>query len=250
MKRFFGVVGILLVLVVLGNSFGLSAAMAANVEVYDASGSRVGGYSTIQEGINACPTGGKVSVSSGTYNEAIYINKRIALVGVGMPVIDASVLGTNTSTSTVTFDGLETADASISGFKITGAKGANGINCKVISGPSITDNIITGNKVNGINCSSSYPIISNNTITGNGNYGINCFSSSPAITNNTITGSSYGISCSNSSPIISNNTITGNKGHSGIYCSSNSYPTISNNRILENGDGISAPTPPPNKLLY
>ncbi|MBI4753220.1 hypothetical protein HY793_02455 [Candidatus Desantisbacteria bacterium] len=50
--------------------------------------------------------------------EAIYIDKQIALVGVGMPVIDASLLGNNTSTATVTFNGLETAEASIVGVKI------------------------------------------------------------------------------------------------------------------------------------
>ncbi|PIP39510.1 MAG: hypothetical protein CO170_04080 [candidate division SR1 bacterium CG_4_9_14_3_um_filter_40_9] len=99
MKRVLGVVGVLMGLVVWGNGF----AMAANVDVRNASGSFIGGYATIQAGINACPSGGVVSVSAGTYMEAIYIDKQIALVGVGMPVIDASNLGTNTSTATVTF---------------------------------------------------------------------------------------------------------------------------------------------------
>ncbi|MBI4680340.1 MAG: hypothetical protein HY753_03815, partial [Nitrospirae bacterium] len=67
----------------------------------NASGGFVGGYDSIQAGINACPAGGKVSVSAGTYMEAIYIDRQIALVGVGMTVIDASGLGTNTSTATV-----------------------------------------------------------------------------------------------------------------------------------------------------
>jgi parallel beta-helix repeat protein len=81
-----------------------------------------------------------------------------------MPVIDASNLGTNTSTATVTFDGLDTAEASISGFKITGAKCGDGIKCKICANPRITENVITGNKGAGIYCSSSYPVISNNTI--------------------------------------------------------------------------------------
>ncbi|MBI4777436.1 hypothetical protein HY792_00710 [Candidatus Desantisbacteria bacterium] len=93
MKRFLYVVGVLMVLGVLGNGFGLTCAMAANVSVSNASGGSIGGYATIQEGINACPAGGKVSVSAGTYMEAIYIDRQIALVGVGMPVIDASGLG-------------------------------------------------------------------------------------------------------------------------------------------------------------
>ncbi|MBI4777425.1 hypothetical protein HY792_00655 [Candidatus Desantisbacteria bacterium] len=39
--------------------------------------------------------------------EAIYIDRQIAWVGVGMSVIDASSLGINTSTVTVTFNGIE-----------------------------------------------------------------------------------------------------------------------------------------------
>ncbi|MBI4777440.1 right-handed parallel beta-helix repeat-containing protein [Candidatus Desantisbacteria bacterium] len=231
MKRLLYVVGVLMVLGV-----GWVGSAMAGVTVYNASGSSVGNYSTIQEGINACPAGGKVSVSAGTYMESIYIDRQIALVGVGMPVIDASGLGTNTSTATVTFNGLETAEASISGFKITGNKGGNGINCKICANPRITDNVIMGNKGSGINCVSSFPVISNNTITGN-NYGILCSSSSPDISNNKITGNSnYGIFCSSSYPVINNNKITGNSS-SGIYCS-NSSPTISNNTIAENGNGI------------
>ncbi|MBI4777427.1 hypothetical protein HY792_00665 [Candidatus Desantisbacteria bacterium] len=70
-----------MVLGVGGNGFVLAAAMAPTVEVSDASGDLIGGYYTIQEGINACSNGGKVSVSAGTYMEAIYIDMQIALVG-------------------------------------------------------------------------------------------------------------------------------------------------------------------------
>ena len=74
-------------------------------------------FTTIQAGVNACPVGGTVSVSAGTYNEAVYVNKGIALVGIGTPTIDPP------SGNGVTFDGNATNNASISGFIITGATG-------------------------------------------------------------------------------------------------------------------------------
>ncbi|MEK7814272.1 MAG: right-handed parallel beta-helix repeat-containing protein, partial [Candidatus Desantisbacteria bacterium] len=193
-------------------------------------------FSTIQAGVDACPVGGTVSVSAGTYCERVYVNKGIALVGIGTPIIDSAGLG---STNTVTFDGIETADASISGFKIVGTKTGSsaGICCKIGSSPTIRNNTITGS-VDGISCSAAdFSIITNNTITGNSN-GISCSNSFPTISNNTITGnSSYGIYCSNSSPTITNNTITGN--NHGIYCNSSSSPAISNNMITgNNSDGI------------
>ncbi|MBI4777433.1 hypothetical protein HY792_00695 [Candidatus Desantisbacteria bacterium] len=50
MKRIFWMVGVLMVLEVLGNGFGLTCAMAANVSVSNASGGFVGGYDSIQAG--------------------------------------------------------------------------------------------------------------------------------------------------------------------------------------------------------
>ncbi|MFH1096945.1 MAG: hypothetical protein V1749_05555 [Candidatus Desantisbacteria bacterium] len=78
MKRFLGIVGVLMGLVV-----GWNGLAVAGVSVYNAAGSSVGNYATIQAGVDACPAGGKVSVSAGTYMETVYVNKGIALVGVG-----------------------------------------------------------------------------------------------------------------------------------------------------------------------
>ncbi|MEW6609006.1 MAG: lectin like domain-containing protein, partial [bacterium] len=141
------------------------------IEVYDTSGEFVGTYTTIQQGINACPNGGKVLVPTGVYNEAIYIKKRIALIGNGSnsTTIIASGL---VSTSTVTFDG-SNANGTITGFTITGA-GYDGIYCSH-SSPQITNNTISGNRW-GIYCSSSSPTITNNTISGNDDDGIYCSS--------------------------------------------------------------------------
>ena len=175
-----------------------------SVTVFNPNGSIATYTTNIQAGINACPVGGTVSVPAGTYTEAVYVNKGIALVGNGTPTITTQGLG---NTNTVTFKGTLTNNASISGFKITGATGdlpnGNGIYCNQGS-PTITTNILTGNTYDGIIClDHSSPSITNNTILGNGYYGIHCFYySSPFITNNIISGNSNsGISCSFSSPI-------------------------------------------------
>ncbi|MFH1096940.1 MAG: hypothetical protein V1749_05530 [Candidatus Desantisbacteria bacterium] len=77
MRKFLGVVGVLMVL-----GFGWNGLAVAGVSAYNAAGSSVGNYATIQAGVDACPAGGKVSVSAGTYMETVYVNKGIALVGI------------------------------------------------------------------------------------------------------------------------------------------------------------------------
>ncbi|MFH0774747.1 MAG: right-handed parallel beta-helix repeat-containing protein [bacterium] len=214
-------------------------------------------YPTIQAGVDACPVGGTVSASAGTYPEAVYIDKRIALVGQGTPTIA-------TSTIPVTFNSNDATGALIYGFMITGAVVAEGddgagIFCKGGAKPIIANNIIanngdegirydnasggtiTNNTISGSNdgillYSSSSPSITNNTLTGNSN-GICCDSSSLSITNNTISGNKErGINCNSSSPLIINNTISKNNNY-GI-CNENGSPTITNNIITGNGDGI------------
>ncbi|MFH1095904.1 MAG: hypothetical protein ABH886_00265 [Candidatus Desantisbacteria bacterium] len=76
MKRFLGIVGVLMVLGV-----GWDGLALAGVSVSNASGSSVGNYATIQAGVDACPIGGKVSVSAGNYNEVIFVGKGIDLIG-------------------------------------------------------------------------------------------------------------------------------------------------------------------------
>ena len=208
------------------------------VTVYNPNGSIATYTTTIQAGINACLVGGTVSVSAGTYTEAVYVNKGIALVGAGSnsTTITASGLG---GTNTVTFNVAAANNASISGFRITGATGnwpnGMGIYCGTAS-PTITNNTILWNGNCGICCNTSSPTITNNTISGNSHNGIYCNTSSPSITNNTISGNSDGISCS-SSLTITNNTISENSD-CGIICFSSS-PIITNNTISGNSeDGI------------
>mgnify|MGYP001558208943 FL=1 len=128
----------------------------AEVTVNNAAGNFIGTYTTIQAGINACPTGGTVSVSAGTYTEAVYINKGIALIGAGTNSTIITTAGIS-NRSTVRYDGTATNNASISNFTIKGATGdlpnGCGISCSNGS-PTITNNAISGN-VCGIYCYSS-----------------------------------------------------------------------------------------------
>lgn len=199
---------------------------------------------TIQAGIDVTDADGTCYVAAGNYNESIYIDKGVDLVGeeLGQSMIDATGIG-DITTDAVTFDGNATVNASISKFTITRAK-RNGVRCRNGAKPEITNNAITGNNSSGIACFSSSPTITNNTITGNleGN-GIYCWKSSPDITNNTITGNDYpGIYCENSSPDITNNIIVSNNT-SGIYADGPSSPVISHNDVWDNSpdyDGCSA----------
>jgi len=107
--------------------------------------------------------------------------------------------------------------------------------CCESSSPTITNNVITGNRVGGaargggIVClGNSSPIITGNFISENGG-GIH----------DGVCGG--GIACIDSSaPVITGNTITGNYATvagGGIYCFGNSMPTITDNIIAENATG-------------
>ncbi|MEK7812821.1 MAG: right-handed parallel beta-helix repeat-containing protein, partial [Candidatus Desantisbacteria bacterium] len=211
--------------------FNLIAPPTGSITVQNATGTTIGTYSTIQEGVDACPVGGTVSATAGIYAEFVNISKKIYIVGIGTPTIDPPSDGNAIIFSTNSADG-----AFISGFRITGAtdntspyNDGYGIYCSSGS-PTITSNQITGNRY-GIYCSSSSPVIDNNTIVNNSWHGVvSRYSSFPVIISNTIAESgAYGIyTGDSSSPTIINNIITGNN-ECGIVCDWSSFPIITNN---------------------
>ncbi|MEW6606240.1 MAG: right-handed parallel beta-helix repeat-containing protein [bacterium] len=205
--------------------------LGINITVYAADLYVPWSYTTIQTAVNAATTGDTIYVGTGTYNEAVYINKSIALVGAGANVCTITTTGLR-YVNALTFDG---AGGTITGFTIRKASQA-GIYCINNANPTITNNTISENVEDGILCyNNSSPTITNNIILKNGNYGIHCKNNSfPTITNNIISGNRYeGIYCDYSSPFITNNIIIRN-GYHGIYCN-NSSPSIMNNIITENG---------------
>ncbi|MEW6104718.1 MAG: right-handed parallel beta-helix repeat-containing protein [bacterium] len=109
-----------------------------------------------------------------------------------------------------------------------------GIECDSSSSGTITYNIITENKGDGIVSAGSDPSIISNTIRGNKGIGIYCYSNSLSIIINNVIEKNYysGIYCYSSFPVITNNTIIENKD--GINCSWNSSPSLTNNIIANN----------------
>lgn len=97
MKKILGFVGVLGMMGIGSVAYGVGS-----VTVYNANGSVNCATDTIQWGVNACPVGGTVSVSAGRYNEAVYINKEIALVGAGSNSTTITVSGLG-DTKIVTF---------------------------------------------------------------------------------------------------------------------------------------------------
>jgi len=211
-------------------------------------------YPTIQIALDTTPDWGTIIVGPGVYEENIDFNgKNIHLKsanGAKRTIIDG-----NRSGAVVTFQNGEEY-ATLNGFTITnGASTASGgIRC-VNSSPTIKNNIIVDNDVQGSYCggaaiycySDSYPLIIDNIIVGNkggmnGTSGICCLTySSPDIINNNIVGNDYStagvIYCEDHcSPYIADNNIVGNYSDDGggIYCKDYCSPTISDNIIAGN----------------
>ena len=224
----------------------------------------------IQAAINFASPGDTVSVLAGTYSPStngevfpIKMKDRVSLIGAGA---DVCILNSGGTTRVIICLGISDPTTKIKGFTITNgsASTGGGIGCWSSSVPTITNNVITGNRAGyyggGIYCYYSNPTIMNNIITGNrtlSNHGggICCWNQShPNITNNIISGNmAYshggGLSCLYSNPTIANNVITGNSCQlsggrgGGIYLEDNCHPIVTNNIITGNsatrGGGIS-----------
>ncbi|MBU0650233.1 right-handed parallel beta-helix repeat-containing protein [Patescibacteria group bacterium] len=202
------------------------------VNVYNSGGGFIGGYVTIQAGINACPNNGSVVCDDGIYTGAG--NKELGWTGKKITVKSLN------GASNCIID----CQNSGRGFCFEYA-----YDCGTISGFTIRNGYITGGWPSGcgggILCTSSSPTITNCIISGNNVYGdshgggIACYVySSPTITNCIISGNNAygdsiggGIFCSAySSPTITNCIISGNNayGGGGIFCYAFSSPTITN----------------------
>jgi parallel beta-helix repeat protein len=213
---------------------------------------------TIQAGITAAVDGDTVLVADGTYtgdgNRGIdFLGKAIAVKSENGP--ENCIIDCEGSDRGFYFGNGESQNSIVQGFTIKNGQSeyGGGIQCFVVSSPSIVGNIIIDNAASqggGIHCyDDSSPIIKENIIMGNSaSYlggGIRCTHSSATITKNlivanSVSGGTYGgggIYCNNEpAPTIDGNTITGNTavaGGSGIYCNYSS-PTITNSIIWNN----------------
>ncbi len=103
-------------------------------------------FGKIQDGVSVVKVGGTVNVSAGLFDEAVVINRDMAVSGAGL---DTVVKNSLTSGSTITVDG---GNVNISGLKLTGSATAVKVNGGNLS---ISQSGIVGNSLAGINASSA-----------------------------------------------------------------------------------------------
>ncbi len=129
--------------------FALGTAQAVTVYVPD-------DYSTIQGAIAASSSGDTIVVRPGTYNEIIdFLGRAVTLQSEKGP--EATTIDGDQLWSVVTFQNAEGPDTVLDGFTITngtgqpwGGEGAGGgVFCNNGTGPTITNNIVTGNEIFG-----------------------------------------------------------------------------------------------------
>ena len=127
-------------------------------------------YDSIQAAIDDAKDGDTISIGSTsyleTYTENINVTKRVNIIANGNVVITA--LDVNSPVFSILSGG---NNSLIKGFTITGATGSSGIYIAPSVNATITDNIITGNKI-GINVENGTATVKFNAIYSNTLYGL------------------------------------------------------------------------------
>jgi len=108
-------------------------------------------FHTIQEAINVASPGDTIYVSSGTYYEHVVVNKTLSLIGVGGPIIDASLPAT-VDPSAAQWNGMTILEdhCTIEGFEIRNADNF-GIEIQADYG-LFKENLVEGCNFAGISC--------------------------------------------------------------------------------------------------
>jgi len=183
-------------LFVLGVLFLSANALAQTVTNTTHSGT--GPYSTIQAAINnpATLSGDVITITAGTYNENVVVNKSVTIIGVGTTSViqPTSGIGITVSANNITLQNLKVTGATdhgiwannVSGLTITNvtadlngtAGGRSGIALRAVTGTSILTNVTaTNNLGHGVeigNGSLNVQVIGG-TFTGNGTAGNTSF---------------------------------------------------------------------------
>ncbi|GAB4115856.1 MAG: hypothetical protein Kow00103_10950 [Candidatus Caldatribacteriota bacterium] len=191
-------------------------------------------FNSINEGIETVPSGKKVLVRAGTYNEQITINKEIDLQGEGSE--NTFITGNGFSGNLIT---LGANSITISNFCLDGNNSTEvGIFFDSCDSIYLINNRIT-NQYYGIKYLNSSPLIEENSLDHNSYSGIEIGTGGRGeIRNNMIQNNQYGLRAyGNAAPEISGNNIS-NNSNSGIYCRESAVPIIDGNIISNNSTGI------------
>ena len=191
-------------------------------------------WDTIQEGINDADDGDSVLVYSGTYTETVDLNKRLTLIGEGMPKIDAHGSG---DAIHVTAD-----NSTVKGFCCINAQPSPYAGIHVESRSNIIEENTCKDNYDGIYLSGSSNEIRNNIANYNNKSGITLYGSD----NNRIIGNDAsnsvnhrGISLYFSNNNEIQNNIANYNHDDGIGLLTSSKNRIANNTAKDNGrDGI------------
>ncbi len=225
-------------------------------------------YPAIQDAVDAAVNGDTIVVRPGMYAENIDFSGKAITVRSELGA-RATFLDGNQAESVVKFKNGEGSDSVLDGFTLINgaAVDGGGIHCHNSSSPTISNNVITGNRADddggGIFCyDNSNPLITGNKIYGNtavdDGGGIYCNKSSdPVIIENIVsanTADDYGGGkyCDNSGATIENNMISENMTNDdggGIFCD-NSLPLIVNNKIFGNVAGAVPSNTPQGGGIY
>lgn len=214
-------------------------------------GSDGANFKSIQDAVNASGEGDTVVVQSGVYFENVKVDHRVALHGVGSPVIDAQGSGApiKLGNSGIIIEGFTLTDSGGSdpGVDITGSA----FDLRPISNSTIQGNVITDNSVGVSVSDSEYNVIRDNIIKNNSQSGIDLTKARKnAIINNTVELNRRGISLAASNDNeIRNNSIGGND-EEGILLSNrylsevgpsgfSDHNALLGNEIRNNENGIS-----------
>lgn len=181
---------------------------------------------SIQEAIDIARPGDRIEVTGGTYFENVVVSKRVSLIGIGRPVIDAGQKG---SAITITADG---GGVLVEGFAIRNSSLSSidlyepaGIRLQS-DGNTIRGNIISGNWDDIVLFSSHNNTISNNTLAGS-QEGLDLISSHDnAIFDNSISNAEDGIFMDSSNRNAIKYNIMQNCSDDGLICVNGSYNTI------------------------
>jgi parallel beta-helix repeat protein len=194
--------------------FGLEKSITVEGATITVDGSGLGDHTTIQAAINSATDGDTIYVYSGTYNENVYVDKSISLIGEGK---DTTIIDGNRNGSVVRLHNVK--GVIISGFSI------------IKSGSVVYDAGISFD--NAQNC-----LIYENNISGNKKgLWLSDLSLHNTFEGNIISNNLRGFHIQNSNNNIINNIVSSNLGE-GIWIIWTSKINIENNYISNNKYGI------------